>query len=75
MTNFARNFGFITYAPFIGTPVFSYFYAFVSASHAGDGEVCKGVSCWETTFWFVAAASIVAFTVSLVLWKRWHGKL
>ena len=75
LSNLGRNFGIITYAPFIGTPFFSYLYAFVSASHATDGEVCKGTQCWRLTFAVTTIASLSAFVVSIVLWRRWKGRV
>lgn len=85
LSNLGRNFGILTYAPFIGTPLFSYLYAFVSASHvAGDagGEdgsddaiVCKGVSCWQLTFATTTVAAMVSLLLSAVLWRRWKGRV
>ncbi|TFY79997.1 hypothetical protein EWM64_g4020 [Hericium alpestre] len=50
-TNLGRNFGVLTYAPFLGTPLFSYLYAFISASRSSGEGVCTGVACWRLTFW------------------------
>ncbi|KAF8078054.1 MFS general substrate transporter [Lyophyllum atratum] len=71
-----RNFGFMTYAPFIGTPLFSYLYAFISASNARESTgICEGTICWRATFWVTCATSTLAFLGSLVLWKHWHGRV
>jgi hypothetical protein len=84
MHNLGRNFGVITYAPFIGTPLFSYLYAFVSASHAhftgtdsliGDSNVCKGAECWQATFVTAFITSSVGLLVSFVLWMKWRGRV
>jgi len=81
LANLGRNFGIITYAPFIGTPTFSYLYAFVAAAHVkkdspntGDG-ICKGVNCWQLTFATTAAAAVVSSLFSVVLWRRWKGRV
>lgn len=66
-----RNFGIVTYAPFIGTPLFSYLYAFVSASYQSeDGSVCTGTRCWRKTFWITTATTIIAFSLTLILLRR-----
>ncbi|KDQ60735.1 hypothetical protein JAAARDRAFT_31710 [Jaapia argillacea MUCL 33604] len=75
LTNLGRNFGVLTYAPFIGTPLFSYLYAFVSAHHARDEGVCRGIQCWQLTFWLSAGAALLAFCGSLALWRRWKGRV
>ena len=74
LPNLGRNFGVITYAPFIGTPLFSYLYAFISAAHAEStdrGNVCFGESCWRMTFGIAIAATTVSLLASLLLWRRW----
>lgn len=85
LTNLGRNFGVVTYAPFVGTPLFSYIYAFVSASHVvpGDGSdtgyegagtaACKGVLCWQLTFSLTTIAAFLSFCGSIILWRRWKG--
>ena len=85
MHNLGRNFGVITYAPFIGTPLFSYLYAFVSASHAqhssgdglvmGESNVCKGAECWQLTFIVSFLTSSAGLLVSFVLWAKWRGRV
>jgi MFS family permease len=76
LPNFGRNFGALTYAALFGTPIFSYLFAFVSASHAKKGQdFCTGMKCWETTFWVCATTSCMAFVASLFLWKTWKGRL
>ncbi|KAL4068132.1 major facilitator superfamily domain-containing protein [Scleroderma yunnanense] len=74
--NLGRNYGVLTYAPFLGTPVFSYLYAFVAAGHApADGGVCTGVRCWRTTFEVSGFVAMVALIATLWLWKAWRGKV
>jgi hypothetical protein len=74
MQNIGRNFGIMMYAPFTGTPLFSYIYALVSASHQEDGEmICRGRLCWQSTLYFAIVTSFVSLLVSLVLWRRWRG--
>jgi len=75
MSDLGRNFGIITYAPFLGTPLFSYLYAFVSASNSGGKNICEGVVCWQMTFWISAGTSILSFLGSIVLWTIWKGRL
>lgn len=75
LPNVGRNFGMITYAPFIGTPLFSYLYAFVAASNTEGQAICKGLPCWQLTFWVSFGTSILAFCGSLVLWRRWEGRV
>ncbi|KAH7889317.1 MFS general substrate transporter [Phlebopus sp. FC_14] len=74
--NLGRNYGIITYAPFLGTPAFSYLYAFVAAGHSpAEGSVCKGVECWQLTFEVSTVATIVALGATLYLWRVWKGKV
>ncbi|KIJ58321.1 hypothetical protein HYDPIDRAFT_44518 [Hydnomerulius pinastri MD-312] len=44
LSNLGRNYGILTYAPFLGTPAFSYLYAFVAAAHspADEGLIPRG---------------------------------
>lgn len=70
-----RNFGILTYAPFLGAPAFSYFYAFNAASHSSDGAVCKGIECWSTTFSWYTAVTIVACGVTGYLWRSWRDQV
>ncbi|KAF8575793.1 MFS general substrate transporter [Ramaria rubella] len=78
----ARNFGLITYSPFIGTSAFSYLYAFVASAATDtrdkDGYsegACVGKRCWRLTFSICACTGLVAATSSAVLWKRWRGRV
>lgn len=73
--NLGRNFGVLTYAPFLGTPAFSYFYAFNAASHSDDGVVCRGIQCWSTTFSWYTAIAIVACGVTGYLWRSWRDQV
>jgi len=76
LSNLGRNFGIITYAPFIGTPIFSYLYAFISADHTHEGRsVCEGVECWQTTFWIGFAGALIAFCGSGILSCTWKGRV
>ncbi|KIJ16677.1 hypothetical protein PAXINDRAFT_98498 [Paxillus involutus ATCC 200175] len=61
LPNLGRNSGIIIYAPFLGTPVFSYLYAFVAAAHSPTieggtrgieddaAELCMSPQCWLPT--------------------------
>jgi len=74
--NMGRNFGLMMYAPFTGTPLFSYIYAFISARHTrAEDAICSGRACWRTTFVLSTATSLIALLLSFVLWKRWNGKI
>jgi hypothetical protein len=73
--NIARNYGIITYAPFVGTPLFSYLYAFISSYNSGDRDVCEGRICWITTFRITFSTAIIGLISSAILWRRWKGKL
>ncbi|TCD60535.1 putative monocarboxylate transporter mch1 [Steccherinum ochraceum] len=76
LPNLGRNFGIISYAPFFGTTFFSYIYAFVADHHTSPSETaCKGVECWQTTFWFSTMITLVAACGSGVLWRRWKGRV
>lgn len=75
LQNLGRNFGVITYAPFLGTPFFSYLYAFVAAAHSDDGGVCIGLECWRLTFSVAIAAAATSMLASVVLWRRWKGRV
>ncbi|KAG5727661.1 putative transporter MCH1 [Termitomyces sp. T112] len=73
--NLGRNFGILSYAPFIGTPIFSYLYAFISAANSDESEICQGTICWRVTFWVATVTSAAAVLGTLILWKHWHGHL
>ncbi|KAI5986309.1 MFS general substrate transporter [Pisolithus orientalis] len=74
--NLGRNYGILIYAPFLGTSVFSYLYAFVAVEHTpADGGVCMGVRCWRATFEVSGVAAALAFVATLWLWKAWRGKV
>ena len=76
LTNLGRNFGYISYAAFVGTTVFSYLYAFIAAQHVPPGETaCKGIQCWQSTFWISVGTAIVACFVSFILWRRWRARV
>lgn len=68
------------YAPFLGTPTFSYLYAFVSAAHVTDVDtiqdgVCHGRECWTLTFEVSVLCAAVAFAASVYLWRAWKGRV
>lgn len=67
--NLGRNFGIVSYAPFIGTPIFTYLYACIGS------EECHGRECWSNTFVICASVTCVGLVGSFMLWKRWHDKL
>ncbi|KAI0780778.1 MFS general substrate transporter [Trametes elegans] len=76
LQNLGRNFGIISYTAFVGTPIFSYLYAFVAARHvAPDEAACMGVQCWRATFWISIATSLLACGAALVLWRRWRHRV
>jgi len=73
MQNLARNFGIMMYAPFVGTPLFSYMYAFISESHYQKGEsICYGRLCWQLTFRLSFVTSIIALLFSFILMQPRH---
>jgi len=64
------------YAPFTGTPLFSYMYALISASHKEEGEtICRGRLCWQLTFRLAIISSCISLFNSIILWRRWRGKI
>jgi hypothetical protein len=73
--NLGRNFGILMYAPFTGTPMFSYFYAFVSQSHAQGQGMCRGPECWQSTFYLTTVTSLLAVAIAATLWRQWRGRL
>ncbi|KAI5122073.1 hypothetical protein M0805_006056 [Coniferiporia weirii] len=75
LPNLGRNFGIITYAPFISTPLFSYLYAFVSDAHTNAGDVCKSEQCWLPTFGAATATAAASLFASVLLWRRWRGRV
>ncbi|KIJ16691.1 hypothetical protein PAXINDRAFT_168186 [Paxillus involutus ATCC 200175] len=89
ISNLGRNFGIMMYAPFLGTPIFSYLYAFVAAAHSpvpvveggtggaedGAAELCRGPQCWLLTFEVSAVVTAAAFGVTLYLWRVWKWKV
>ena len=73
VNNMGRNFGIITYAAFVGTPFFSYLYAFIAEQNARDGSVCIGTRCWSLTIWIAIGSTILACLTSGLMWRRWRG--
>lgn len=68
--NAGRNYGLILYAPFVGTPAFSYLYAFGAALQKDGDEICQGVKCWKGTFAIAATAMVLTLALTAMLWKR-----
>ncbi|KAH7923524.1 MFS general substrate transporter [Leucogyrophana mollusca] len=75
LSNLGRNYGVLTYSPFLGTPAFSYLYAFVAADHSEDGGVCKGPQCWQLTFGLSTGVVLAASCASIYLWRTWKGRV
>ncbi|TFK29833.1 hypothetical protein FA15DRAFT_663109 [Coprinopsis marcescibilis] len=71
MKNLGRNFGVLMYAPFVGNPIFSYLYAFISESHASEGSICQGRVCWQTTFNVAVLTCILSLLITFILGGRW----
>ncbi|QRW00168.1 major facilitator superfamily transporter [Ceratobasidium sp. AG-Ba] len=67
--NLGRNFGIVSYAPFVGTPIFTYLYAYIG------NETCRGRSCWSSTFMICAIATGIAFAGTVVLWRSWRERV
>ncbi|QRV86125.1 major facilitator superfamily transporter [Ceratobasidium sp. AG-Ba] len=67
--NLGRNFGILSYAPLVGTPIFTYLYAWSTE----DGHP-KNMD-WRTNFGVCAAATVVAMGGCVALWRRWDGRL
>ncbi|QRW27173.1 major facilitator superfamily transporter [Rhizoctonia solani] len=63
--NLGRNFGIVSYAPFIGTPIFTYLYACIGS------EDCHGRNCWSTTFLISAGVMCMSLVGVVTLWNRW----
>ncbi|KAJ3887347.1 major facilitator superfamily domain-containing protein [Lentinula edodes] len=72
--NLARNFGIITYSPFVGTTFYSYVYALIVARHSPIGMTCQGRICWQSTFYFCLGTSFAALAITAILWRKWSGK-
>jgi len=75
LKNLGRNFGILMYAPFVGTPMFSYFYAFISQSHTKGNGTCRGTECLQTTFKVATITSLFALIIATILWREWRGRL
>lgn len=67
--NLGRNFGIVSYAPFVGTPIFTYLYACIG------NDTCHGRDCWSRTFIISAGVATMALVGTSMLWKRWQDKL
>ncbi|KIK59800.1 hypothetical protein GYMLUDRAFT_226757 [Collybiopsis luxurians FD-317 M1] len=74
MQNLARNFGILTYSPFVGTTLYSYLYALIVERHSPKGTACQGRICWESTFIFCLGTSLAALAMSAILWRNWSGR-
>lgn len=78
LSNLGRNYGILLYAPFLGTPTFSYLYAFISAAHVSESNqdgVCRGPACWTLTFEASTLAAALACGMSVYLWRAWKGRV
>ncbi|KAI0343109.1 MFS general substrate transporter [Trametopsis cervina] len=74
--NLGRNFGVISYAPFVGTSIYAYLYAFMAERHNQDTQgTCKGAGCWQSTFAVCIVTLSVTLAGSLILWRRWRGRV
>jgi len=69
-----RNFGIVSYAPFLGTPLFTYLYASISDRSRGEETICQGAGCWLTTFRICAGATGLAAISSILLWRQRRAK-
>jgi hypothetical protein len=69
-TNAGRNYGLLMYAPFVGTPAFSYLYAFGAAQEKDGDGICQGMKCWRGTFATAATAMVLTFALMGMLWRR-----
>ncbi|PIL24136.1 hypothetical protein GSI_13888 [Ganoderma sinense ZZ0214-1] len=76
LNHLGRNFGYISYAAFVGTTVFSYLYAFIASRHVAPGETaCGGVKCWQSTFGISIGTSFLACFAAFVLWRQWKARV
>ena len=76
LNHLGRNFGYISYAAFVGTTVFSYLYAFIASRHVVPGQAaCDGVKCWQSTFGISIGTSLLACFAAFVLWKQWKARV
>lgn len=72
--NLGRNWGIISYAPLIGTPILTFLYTAISKRVGGE-KTCVGTPCFSPTFEACAILSCFAAIVSLVLTRRWRAVL
>jgi hypothetical protein len=72
--NLGRNFGVLILSPLLGTPVFSLLYSYIAEGHT-DGGICKGIHCWQLTFWINVGCGIVALVLSWLMWSRWRDRV
>ncbi|QRW27172.1 cyclase [Rhizoctonia solani] len=63
--NLGRNFGILSYAPLVGTPIFTYVYAWTSE----EGRD------WRMMFLISVASVAAALVWCGMLWRRWSGLL
>ncbi|KAH9952179.1 MFS general substrate transporter [Amylocystis lapponica] len=72
----ARNYGILAYTISFAFPLLSYFYAAVADSRTlPDEDICHGAKCWKLTFGLIAGGVFASTLLSLVLWRRWRGKM
>ena len=74
--NVGRNFGLISYAPFLGTPLWTFLFAFdVDHESAGSDQQCRGPKCWRLTFQLATVALLGTAAALIPLWKKWKHKV
>ncbi|KAF8343944.1 major facilitator superfamily domain-containing protein [Cantharellus anzutake] len=75
--NAARNFGTISYSPFLGTPIFTFLYASFSdrARKPGPDPICRGTQCWKPTFEICTGILCGVTVVAAALWRRWAHRV
>ncbi|KAG8861188.1 putative monocarboxylate transporter mch1 [Tulasnella sp. 330] len=74
--NLGRNFGMISYAPFVGTSLWTYLFAFnVERESQPDTQHCVGVKCWQMTFQACTALVAIVLLSLVGLWREWRGRV
>ena len=72
--NFGRNFGMMAYAPFVGTSLWTYLFAFnVDRESGGGKEICMGKKGWSVTFEVCSTVLLLTMISIVGLWRRWHS--
>ncbi|KAG1444093.1 hypothetical protein G6F56_010434 [Rhizopus delemar] len=71
--SFARNWGWVMCAPAIGSQLFNLLFGFVYTQELEDqeGDVCRGIICFKTTFIVGAMTSLVcALILSVAIYRK-----